>query len=185
MPPLTSLRRNLNGKTILITGASSGIGRSTALEFAHTSPDNLKLILTARRLDRLHEVKTQIQEEVGDGVKVCVKELDVSKKQAIDAIFEDLDEEFKEVDVLVNNAGFMSGVERPPDVPADVITSVYATNVMGVIHMTQAVLSIFKKRPEGGKGDIIMLGSMAGREPYAGGTVSALSTSMKAKKKKS
>lgn len=67
----------------------------------------------------------------------------------------------------------MSGVERPPDVPADVITSVYATNVMGVIHMTQAMLSIFKKRPDGGKGDIIMLGSMAGREPYAGGTVSA------------
>lgn len=68
----------------------------------------------------------------------------------------------------------MSGVERPPDVPPDVIKSVYATNVMGVIHMTQAVLPTFKKRPDGGKGDIIMLGSIAGREPYAGGTVRAL-----------
>lgn len=68
----------------------------------------------------------------------------------------------------------MSGMERPPDVPPDVITGVYATNVLGVIHMTQAALSIFKKRPDGGKGDIIMLGSMAGRESYAGGSVSSL-----------
>lgn len=66
----------------------------------------------------------------------------------------------------------MSGVERPPDVPADVISSVYATNVMGVIHITQAILPIFKRRSDGGRGDIVMLGSIAGREPYAGGTVS-------------
>ncbi|KAK7188827.1 hypothetical protein DPSP01_007643 [Paraphaeosphaeria sporulosa] len=165
------MQRVLDGKNILITGASSGIGRSTAIEFARTCPNNLKLILTARRLDRLHELKNRIQNEAGHGVKVCVKELDVSKKEQIDSFFENLDEEFKDVDVLVNNAGFMSGVERPPDVPSDVITSVYATNVMGVIHMTQAVLQIFKKRPDGGKGDIIMLGSMAGREPYAGGSI--------------
>lgn len=63
----------------------------------------------------------------------------------------------------------MSGVERPPDVPADVVESVYATNVLGVIHMTQAILPIFKKR---GSGDVIFLGSIAGREPYVGGTVS-------------
>lgn len=66
----------------------------------------------------------------------------------------------------------MSGVERPPDVPLEVIQDVYATNVTGVINMTQAILPIFKSRPDGGKGDIIMIGSMAGREPYAGGTVS-------------
>lgn len=68
----------------------------------------------------------------------------------------------------------MSGVERPPHVPGEVISTVYATNVMGVLHMTQAALDIFKKRPDGGRGDIIMLGSIAGREPYAGGTVSLL-----------
>lgn len=69
----------------------------------------------------------------------------------------------------------MSGVERPPDVPSDVIRDVWATNVTGVINMTQAVLPIFKQRPDGGKGDIIFLGSIAGREPYAGGSVSLLS----------
>ena len=72
--------------------------------------------------------------------------------------------------------GFMSGVERPPDIPQDVISSVYATNVMGVLNMTQTILPIFKRRSEGGRGDIIMLGSIAGREPYVGGTVSAFLT---------
>lgn len=66
----------------------------------------------------------------------------------------------------------MSGVERPPHVPHEVIRDVYSTNVMGVINMTQAILPIFKSRPDGGKGDIIMIGSIAGREPYVGGTVS-------------
>ena len=66
----------------------------------------------------------------------------------------------------------MSGVEQPPDVPLEVIQDVYATNVTGVINMTQAILPIFKSRPDGGKGDIIMIGSMAGRQPYVGGTVS-------------
>lgn len=98
------MQHTLNGKTILITGASSGIGRSTAIEFARTCPDNLKLILTARRLDRLYELKRQIQKEAGHGVKVCVKELDVSKKEQIDSFFENLDEEFKHIDILVNNA---------------------------------------------------------------------------------
>jgi 3-hydroxy acid dehydrogenase/malonic semialdehyde reductase len=62
----------------------------------------------------------------------------------------------------------MSGTDQPPSIPQDVIRDVYATNVMGVINMTQAVLPIMKKR---GRGDIIFLGSIAGREPYVGGTV--------------
>lgn len=66
----------------------------------------------------------------------------------------------------------MSGVEQPPDIPQDVIQDVWATNVTGVINMTQAILPIFKKRGDGGKGDVIMLGSIAGRESYVGGTVS-------------
>ncbi|KAH7071329.1 hypothetical protein BKA63DRAFT_70997 [Paraphoma chrysanthemicola] len=171
MPPTTSMAKNLAGKTVLITGASSGIGRSTAFEFARTSPDNLKLIVTARRVDRLHEIAQQIREEVGNGVKVYAKQLDVSKPEEVTGLVESLPEEFRDIDILVNNAGFMSGVERPPDVPHEIIRDVWATNVTGVIDMTQAVLPIFKKRPDGGKGDIIFLGSIAGREPYAGGTI--------------
>src|SRR4029434_9711441 len=63
--------KRLAGKTVVVTGASSGIGRSTALEFARTAPSNdLRLILTARRIDSLKELADQIKSEVGDGVKV-------------------------------------------------------------------------------------------------------------------
>ena len=71
--------------------------------------------------------------------------------------------------------GFMSGVEQAPDIPTQVIQDVWATNVQGVINMTQAVMKIFKRRPDGGKGDVVMLGSIAGREAYVGGSVRGLS----------
>src|SRR5213083_3481380 len=64
----TAMGKRLEGKTILITGASVGIGRSTALEFARTSPKSLKLILTARRIDALKQVEQEIKDEIGDGV---------------------------------------------------------------------------------------------------------------------
>jgi 3-hydroxy acid dehydrogenase/malonic semialdehyde reductase len=104
--PHQSAASNLFGKTVLITGASSGIGRSTALEFARTSPQSLKLVLTARRLGRLQGLAAQINSEVGDGVEVCVKQLDVSRPDEIEAIFgeQGLPEHFRDVDVLVNNA---------------------------------------------------------------------------------
>jgi len=104
MPPSTSIAKNLAGKTILITGASSGIGRSTAFEFARTSPDSLKLIITARRVDRLHEISRKIREEVGDGVQVCVRQLDVSNPDEVSGLVEGLPLEFRDIDVLVNNA---------------------------------------------------------------------------------
>jgi 3-hydroxy acid dehydrogenase/malonic semialdehyde reductase len=100
----TSAAKNLNGKTILITGASSGIGRSTAFEFARSSSKNLKLILTARRLDRLEQISKEIISEVGEGVKIHVVKLDVSKPEEVEKLVPGLPAEFKEVDVLVNNA---------------------------------------------------------------------------------
>lgn len=98
------MAKRLEGKTIVVTGASSGIGKSTAKEFARTSPKNLKLILTARRIDSLKEVAAEIQQEVGDGVKVLPVKLDVSNPEEIKNFVPSLPEEFKEIDVLVNNA---------------------------------------------------------------------------------
>ena len=100
----TSMGKRLEGKTILITGASSGIGRSTALEFARTSPKNLKLILTARRIDTLKSIAEDLKKEVGEGVKVLPFQLDVSKPWEVRRFVESLPAEFKEIDVLVNNA---------------------------------------------------------------------------------
>jgi 3-hydroxy acid dehydrogenase/malonic semialdehyde reductase len=99
------MAKRLEGKTILITGASSGIGRSCAFEFARTAPRDLRLILTARRIDMLKEVAEQIRAEVGEGVKVLPVQLDVSDpKQVKGFVSRCLPEEWRDVDVLVNNA---------------------------------------------------------------------------------
>ena len=98
------MEKRLAGKTILITGASSGIGRSTAFEFARTSPKDLKLILTARRVDSLKLIAAEIVKECGDGVKVLTVEQDISKPDQVHGFVEKLPAEFQEIDVLVNNA---------------------------------------------------------------------------------
>jgi 3-hydroxy acid dehydrogenase/malonic semialdehyde reductase len=100
----TAMGKRLEGKTVVITGASSGIGRSTAFEFARTSPKNLKLILVARRIDTLKQVAEDIVKEVGDGVKVLPVQLDLSKVSEIQQFVGKLPAEFKDIDVLVNNA---------------------------------------------------------------------------------
>jgi 3-hydroxy acid dehydrogenase / malonic semialdehyde reductase len=100
----SAMGKRLAGKTIVITGASSGIGRSTAVEFARTSPNNLRLILTARRIDTLKQVAADITKEVGEGVKVLPFQLDVSKPEEVSSFVEKLPEEWRDIDILVNNA---------------------------------------------------------------------------------
>jgi len=166
-----AMTKRLEGKTVLITGASSGIGRATAVEFARTAPKNLKLVLTARRIDTLKEVAEQITKEVGAGVKVLPVKLDVSNPDEVRGFVDSLPAEFKEIDVLVNNAGLVKGVAQAPAINEADINVMFATNVTGLINMTQAILPIFKKRADGGAGDIINIGSIAGREPYSGGSI--------------
>lgn len=100
----SAMAKRLEGKTIVVTGASSGIGKSTALEFAKTSPKNLKLIITARRIDTLKQVAEEIKKEVGEGVKVLPVKLDVSSAEEVRNFVKSLPAEFQEIDVLVNNA---------------------------------------------------------------------------------
>jgi 3-hydroxy acid dehydrogenase/malonic semialdehyde reductase len=100
----SAMSKRLEGKTIVITGASSGIGRSTAIEFARTSPKNLRLILTARRIDTLKEIAEEIKKEVGEGVKVLPFKLDVSSPDEVRGFVGNLPEEWRAIDILVNNA---------------------------------------------------------------------------------
>jgi 3-hydroxy acid dehydrogenase/malonic semialdehyde reductase len=100
----TVMGKRLEGKTVLITGASVGIGRSTALEFARTSPKSLRLILTARRIDALKQVAQEIRDEVGDGVKVLPFQLDVTNPTEINNLVSSLPVEFQDIHILVNNA---------------------------------------------------------------------------------
>lgn len=94
----------LSGKTVVITGASSGIGRSTAFEFARASPQGLKLILAARRLDNLRSIAGEIKKEVGEQVKVLPVQLDVSNSEEVKNFVPGLPEDFRNIDILVNNA---------------------------------------------------------------------------------
>ena len=167
----TAMAKRLEGKTIVITGASSGIGRSCAQEFARTSPKNLKLVLTARRIDALKKLAADINKEVGDGVVIHSVQLDVSKPDEVKSFVDKLPAEFKEIDVLVNNAGLVKGVAKAPDIDEEDMNVMFATNVTGLINMTQVVLQGMKKRGESGMGDIINIGSIAGREGYPGGSI--------------
>jgi 3-hydroxy acid dehydrogenase / malonic semialdehyde reductase len=100
----SAMAKRLEGKTVVITGASSGIGRSCAFEFARTSPQNLRLIITARRLETLEDVAAKITSEVGSGVKVLPFKLDVSNPDEVRNFTKNLPEEWRDINILVNNA---------------------------------------------------------------------------------
>ncbi|KAI0950368.1 hypothetical protein AcV7_008857 [Taiwanofungus camphoratus] len=160
----------LLGKTVLITGASAGIGAATAVLFARGGSN---LILCARRTDALKtvaEVCTKAHRESGlqHGGTVATVQLDVSDKKQVASLFERVPPELRQVDVLVNNAGYVLGVERVGDIAETDIEGMFATNVFGLISMTQLLIKEFKTRKSG---HIINIGSVAGREPYVGGSI--------------
>ncbi|KAI5847561.1 hypothetical protein BZA05DRAFT_426609 [Tricharina praecox] len=165
---LSAMGTRLSGKTVLITGASSGIGRATAFEFSRTAPD-IKLILTARRIDTLKEVAAQIEEESKGRTKVLPVKFDVSDPKEVASFVEGLPEEWRAIDVLVNNAGLVKGLDKVGEIAEEDVNIMMTTNVIGLIGLTQQIVKIFHAR--GGKGDIINIGSIAGRDPYAGGSI--------------
>ena len=158
----------LANKTVLITGASAGIGEATAIELAHAVGSNpLKLVLAARRADRLEDLKKRIEDKY-PSVKVLPVALDVSKPAEIPAFVSGLPAEFAAIDVLINNAGMVHGVERVGEIAQSDIEVMFNTNVLGLIALTQAIVVGMKER---GRGDIVNLGSIAGRDPYPGGAI--------------
>lgn len=103
----SAMAKRLEGKTILITGASSGIGCSTAFEFARTGAKKLKLILTARRIDTLKQIATDIMAISDKSVEVLTKQLDVSNPAEVHGFLDTIPPEWQDIDVLVNNAYVM------------------------------------------------------------------------------
>lgn len=157
----------LAGKTVLLTGASSGIGQATALELAAAANGNLKLIISARRSDRLQKLKSSLESKY-PSIKVLPLPLDVSNYHTIPKFVTDLPKDFADIDILINNAGLVKGLENVGDVSQSDIETMFNTNVLGLITLTQAILPILKKK---NSGDILNIGSIAGKDPYPGGSI--------------
>lgn len=146
-------------QVVLITGASSGFGQATARRFAQ---DGCKLILAARSVDKLE----QLREELSALCAVHVLPLDVTDAASVDAMLSGLPEEFKEIDVLVNNAGLALGLEPAYNTDIEDWETMVDTNIKGLMRVTRAVLPLMVQR---NKGHIINIGSTAGNWPYPGG----------------
>ena len=148
-------------KTIFITGASSGFGEATARKF---SSEGHRLILLARRREKLIDLAHQL----GGESKCHLISADVRDKEEVENALSGLPEEFRSIDVLVNNAGLALGLGSAEDASLKDWEIMVDTNIKGVIYLTKAVLPGMIRR---GHGQIINIGSVAGSWPYPGGNV--------------
>lgn len=150
-------------KTILITGATAGIGEASATLFAK---ENYKLILTGRRLDRLENLKQKLQKEFN--VKIHLLNFDVQNKAATEKAIASLPEDFKSIDILLNNAGLALGKETIDKSDMQDWETMIDTNVKGLLYVTRAVLPMMKSKQSG---HIINISSIAAKEVYPNGNV--------------
>lgn len=150
-------------KTILITGATSGIGKSTAKRFA---TNGYNLIITGRRKELLEKLKNELINTFH--VDVLTLNFDVRDKNEVAKAINTLPNEWKAIDILVNNAGLASGLGAIQDGDLDDWEKMIDTNVKGLLYVTRAVSPIMIER---GSGHIINIGSIAGKEVYANGNV--------------
>lgn len=146
-----------------ITGATSGIGKETAIEFA---ANNYDLIITGRRSERLEELKKQIVNNYG--VKVLTLCFDVRDEQQVENTIMDLPPDFSAIDVLINNAGLAAGLSSLQDGQITHWERMIDTNIKGLLYVTKYICKGMIARK---KGHIINIGSIAGKEVYANGNV--------------
>ena len=147
-------------KTICITGATSGFGRACAERFA---AEGWRLIITGRRTERLKELTAQWRD-----VPVHAVQLDVRDLGAVEAMVRDLPEGFREIDVLVNNAGLALGLQGAHEADLRDWETMIDTNIKGLCYLTRCLLPAMVAR---NRGHIINIGSIAGTYPYPGGNV--------------
>lgn len=158
-----TIMNRIKGKTILITGASSGIGEAAARSFASLGAN---LILCARREDRLAEMKSELESE--HGVSVRIKALDVRLREAVEAFAMELVGEKAVPDVLVNNAGKALGLHLLHEGLVEDWEEMLDTNVKGLLYMTRSILPAMVER---NSGHVVNIGSVAGHQVYQKGAV--------------
>ncbi|HTY20730.1 MAG TPA: SDR family oxidoreductase [Geobacteraceae bacterium] len=147
------------GKTVFITGASSGFGAACARIFAGNGE---RLVLAARREWRLLELR----DELSAKAELHVVKLDVRDREAVRAVVGGLPEPFREVDILVNSAGLALGLEPAHAATLEEWEEMVDTNIKGVLYCTRFILPGMVER---NRGHIVNIGSVAGSWPYPGG----------------
>ncbi len=148
-------------KIALITGASSGIGRAIAYEF---SKNGIDIILCGRRNERLLE----LQEEIGDAVNTHLLLFDVREKDSVFSAIESLPDEWKAIDILINNAGNAHGLGPIQEGDTDDWDNMMDGNVKGLLYVSKAVMPLMIAKNEG---HIFNISSIAGKQTYPNGNV--------------
>src|SRR5579862_395758 len=150
-------------KIILITGATSGFGKASAHKFA---ANNCDLIITGRRKEKLDQLKIELEKKYG--VKILPLLFDVQNRDGVFSAIENLPEEWKKIDVLINNAGLALGRDFFEEADIDDWETMLDTNVKGLLYVSKAVLPFMINQK---KGHIINMGSVAAKVAYEKGNV--------------
>ncbi len=150
-------------KIICITGASSGFGEACANIF---SANHYDVILVGRREEKLRSLKTTLEEKFGN--QVLVLPLDVQKRSAVEAAFQNLAEQWKNINILLNNAGLAAGRDNFDEASLDDWETMIDTNLKGLLYVSKAVLPYLMKQKNA---HIINIGSTAGKQVYQKGNV--------------
>jgi NADP-dependent 3-hydroxy acid dehydrogenase YdfG len=152
----------MKNKIVLITGATSGIGRACAHKFASMGAD---IILNGRKVELMEEIKNEL---VALGVDVLLLPFDVRDREAMRSAVDSLEGKWKNIDVLINNAGLVFGVDKEFEGSLDEWDIMIDTNIRALLAMTRMVVPTMVER---GAGHIINIGSIAGDAAYPGGSV--------------
>lgn len=157
------MKFSLKNKTVLITGASSGIGKAAAEQFAELGA---RIIITARRKERLAQLSDDLRKRYS--VDVLDLALDVQDAKQAELLVKGLSGSWKEIDVLVNNAGLALTSDKFQDGKLENWDAMIQTNLCGLLYMTHAILPIMIARQSG---HIINVSSTAGHDCYPGGNI--------------
>jgi serine 3-dehydrogenase len=153
----------LTNSIVLITGASSGIGRSCAQKFADAGA---KLILVARRKDRLEKISAEFKRQFN--TNSFIDTLDVRDRFAVIKFFENLPTKWQNIDILINNAGLSRGLDKLYEGKFEDWEEMIDTNIKGLLYVGRSVIPGMVERK---KGTVINIGSIAGHDVYPGGNV--------------
>lgn len=148
-------------KTAFITGATSGIGKATAELFAK---NKVRLVLCGRRKERLEELKTNLSKLT----QITTLQFDVSKREEVKNAIASIPEEFKKIDILINNAGNAHGLSTIQEGSIDDWEAMLDINVKGLLYVSKAIIP---QMIENNSGFIVNIGSTAGKEVYRNGNV--------------